>query len=219
MVGIYKITSPSGRIYIGQSVNIEKRFASYRKMYIKNEKQTKLHRSFLKYGVNCHDFDIILECEECELNNNERKYQDLFDSVDNGLNCRSTKTSDRSGKVSKETLSKMSIAATGNQHWLGRKHTQEAKDKMSLSKKGKTHSEEWNKKKGVKGRVSNRIGIFSENHPRSVKVSQFDLDGNLIKEWSCLMDIRRELGYHIGNISSCLKGRLKTYKKFIWKYK
>ena len=25
MIGIYKITSPSGRIYIGQSTNIEKR--------------------------------------------------------------------------------------------------------------------------------------------------------------------------------------------------
>ena len=30
MVGIYKITSPSGRVYVGQSTNIEKRFAEYR---------------------------------------------------------------------------------------------------------------------------------------------------------------------------------------------
>jgi len=33
------------------------------------------------------------------------------------------------------------------------------------------------------------------------------------------MDIKRELKFHIGNVSSCLKGNLKTYKKFIWKYK
>jgi group I intron endonuclease len=219
MVGIYKITSPSGRVYIGQSVNIEKRFNSYKRMHVKNIKQTKLHRSFLKYGVECHSFEIILECNNSQLNNHERQYQELFNCLNYGLNCKLTKTLDRSGKVSKETLLKMSIASTGNKNWLGKKHTQDAKHKMSLAKKGKIHSEEWNKKKGVKGRVSNRKGIFSEKHPRSVKVSQFDLDGNLIKEWNCLMDIKRELGYHIGNVSSCLKGKLNTYKKFIWKYK
>jgi hypothetical protein len=62
-------------------------------------------------------------------------------------------------------------------------------------------------------------GIFSENHPRSIKVLQFDLNDNFIKEWNCLMDIKRELDYHIGNVSRCLKGNLKTYKKFKWKYK
>lgn len=29
--GIYKITSPSGRVYVGQSVDIERRFAEYRR--------------------------------------------------------------------------------------------------------------------------------------------------------------------------------------------
>ena len=29
MIGIYKITSPTNRVYIGQSVNIKKRFRSY----------------------------------------------------------------------------------------------------------------------------------------------------------------------------------------------
>ncbi len=40
MIGIYKITSPTGRIYIGQSTNMEKRFVSYKKMYVKNKEQT-----------------------------------------------------------------------------------------------------------------------------------------------------------------------------------
>lgn len=219
MVGIYKITSPSGKVYIGQSVNIERRFTSYKRMYVKNKKQTKLYRSFLKYGVQSHIFEVILECNESELNYNERYYQDLFNSVDCGLNCKSTKCNDKSGRVSKETLLRMSIASTGNNNWLGRKHTRESKDKMSIAKKGKIHSEEWNKKKGVKGRVSNRKGFISENNPLSIKVIQLDLNGIFIKEWNCLMDIKRELGYHIGNVSSCLKGRLKTYKNFKWQYK
>lgn len=219
MIGIYKITSPSGRVYIGQSVNIERRFNSYKRMYVKNIKQTKLHRSFLKHGVDSHVFEIILKCDESELNYHERYYQDFFNTVDSGLNCKSTKCGDRSGRVSKETLLKMSEASKGNNHWLGRKHTQESKDKMSAAHKLIVHSPEVYKRRGRKGRVSNRRGFFSERHPRSIKILQLDLDGNLIKEWNCLMDVKRELGYHIGNISSCLHGRLNTYKKFVWKHK
>lgn len=88
-----------------------------------------------------------------------------------------------------------------------------------MSRIGKTFSNGVNKGNRKKGRVSPMKGMFSEKHPRSVKVLQFDLDDNFIKEWSCLMDIKRELNYHIGNISSCLKGKLKSYKKYKWKYK
>jgi hypothetical protein len=31
-IGIYKITSPTKRVYIGQSVNIERRFNTYEKL-------------------------------------------------------------------------------------------------------------------------------------------------------------------------------------------
>lgn len=49
MIGIYKITSPKQRIYIGQSTNIKKRFNHYNRLLC--EKQRILYRSFLKYGV------------------------------------------------------------------------------------------------------------------------------------------------------------------------
>jgi group I intron endonuclease len=219
MIGIYKITSPSNKIYIGQSVNIEKRFIGYKRMYVKNKKQIKLHRSFLKYGVVNHIFEIVQECLEQELNNYERYYQELYNCLNNGLNCVLTKTNDKSGKVSIETLKKMSEASMGNQNWLGKKHTQETKDKISLTKTGIKFTDEINKSKGRKGRVSNRKGIFSEQHPRSIKVLQFDLDNKFVKEWNCLMDIKRELDYNISSISLCINDKLKTYKKFKWKRK
>lgn len=219
MVGIYKITSPSNRIYIGQSVNIEKRFISYKRMYVKNQKQTKLYRSFLKYGFENHSFEVVEECEIINLNESERYWQEYFDCLNIGLNCVLTKTTNKSGKVSKETLKKMSEVSKGNKNWLGRKHTQESKNKISLSKIGLKYSDEVNKSKGRKGRVSNMKGRFSENHPLSIKILQFDLNDEFIKEWNCLMDVKRELNFHIGNISSCLKGNLKSYKKYKWKYK
>jgi hypothetical protein len=35
--GIYKITSPTERIYIEQTVDIYHRFMTYQKMYVKNK--------------------------------------------------------------------------------------------------------------------------------------------------------------------------------------
>lgn len=219
MVGIYKITSPSNRVYIGQSVNIKKRFVGYKNMNIKNNQQTKLYRSFLKYKAINHTYEVIKECNENELNYFERYYQELFNCLNQGLNCRLTKTNERSGKVSNETIAKMRECQKGNKNWLGKSHTDETKHKISLANKGRKHSDEINKSKGRKGRVSNRKGILSELNPLSIKVLQFDLNNNFIREWNCLNDIKRELNFHIGNVSSCLKGRLKTYKKFKWQYK
>jgi group I intron endonuclease len=65
MVGIYKIISPTNKIYIGQSTNIEQRWKWYNKLYCKN--QTKLYYSLKKHGPQNHVFDIIEECDESKL--------------------------------------------------------------------------------------------------------------------------------------------------------
>lgn len=58
-VAIYRITSPSNKIYIGQSRNIESRFNSYNSINCKNQKY--LRNSLVKYGVNKHLFEIVQE--------------------------------------------------------------------------------------------------------------------------------------------------------------
>ena len=57
--GIYKITSPSGKIYIGRSYRIKERWRTYRRMDCKD--QNKLFASFFKYGVDNHEFIILHE--------------------------------------------------------------------------------------------------------------------------------------------------------------
>jgi group I intron endonuclease len=147
MVGIYKITSPTKKVYIGQSIDIEKRFKNYEGLNCK--RQPAIYNSFLKYGVNKHKFEIICECDILELNDKERYYQDVFSATGkNGLNCSLTKTNDRNGShseetklkiglgnkgkfVSEETRQKMSNTRTGIKHNLGRKHSKETKIKIS----------------------------------------------------------------------------------------
>jgi len=105
MIGIYKITSPSKKVYIGQSVNIKRRFLDYKKSLKKQ--QIKLFNSIKKYGYENHTFEVIEECNIELLNERERYWQDFYNCVENGLNCRLTKTNDKSGILSKETIEKL----------------------------------------------------------------------------------------------------------------
>jgi group I intron endonuclease len=142
MIGIYKITSPSNKIYIGQSINIKRRFLGYKNGWHK-QKTTKLFGSFKKYGVDNHLFEIVLLCDKKDLNLNERYYQEFFDACGpNGLNLMLTSVYDRSGKMSKESVAKMSQKLLGNSRKKGWVMPKEVKDKLSLSKKGCTP---WNR--------------------------------------------------------------------------
>lgn len=67
--GIYKITSLSEKIYIGQSTKIKRRFNTYKNLACKS--QTKLYNSLVKHGVGTHIFEVIEECSEDLLNERE----------------------------------------------------------------------------------------------------------------------------------------------------
>lgn len=86
--GIYRITSPNGMIYIGQSVNLNKRFKTY--LYIKSSKgMRKIYNSFLKYGIENHTFCVIKFCDISELDYFETELIKENNTIFNGLNCRS----------------------------------------------------------------------------------------------------------------------------------
>jgi group I intron endonuclease len=138
MTGIYKITSPSKRIYIGQSIDIKNRFRYYKRISCKE--QPKLFNSLKKYGVNKHLFELISECDINELNELERYYQELYNCIDKGLNCMFTKSKHFNGNHSEETKKKMSISSMGQKGtfgFKGKKHSLEAK--ITISKKAMGH--------------------------------------------------------------------------------
>ena len=90
MVGIYKIKNiVNGKIYIGQSVNIDKRFQQHRSNYKNpNSKQYEcpLYEDMRKYGIENFDFEAIEECAEEELDEKEIYYIKYFQSLENGYN-------------------------------------------------------------------------------------------------------------------------------------
>jgi group I intron endonuclease len=217
MIGIYKITSPSGRVYIGQSTNIKNRWLHYYSLDCID--QPKLYASLKKYGVEGHIFEIKEKCEIGKLNNRERYWQEFYNVVEEGLNCKFTKTDEKSGYLSEETKNKISKANKGKpSSMLGKTHSQETKMKMSESQKNRPqtlfgffgkHSEESKRKMS-----ESRKGIPAKNKREIV---QKDKNGDFIKEWESLTEAQNRLG--IKGIGNALTGRSKSSGGYVWEYK
>jgi len=99
---IYKITSPTDRIYIGKTTNIKNRFSQYKGMRCKS--QPALYGSFKAYGVDSHTFEIVGEYDESQLSDMEVFFISKFDSMKNGLNC--TKGGDGAFMTGDDNVSK-----------------------------------------------------------------------------------------------------------------
>lgn len=172
MIGIYKITSPSGKVYIGQSTNIKKRIRDYKSIY-NSRKQIALYNSFKKHGTLNHKFEIIEECEIDKLNERERYYQDFYNVISDGLNCLLTSTKEKRKVYSKETIEKMSKSLKGRtftKEWrenlskagMGRKLNKKQTDALLKSNIGRIYSEE-TKLKIILNRKNNKIFLDIQN--------------------------------------------------------
>lgn len=51
-----------------------------------------------------------------------------------------------------------------------------------------------------------------------IKIRQLTLDGEIIKDFNCAMDIQREFGYDRSSISRVCQGKQKSSYGFKWKY-
>lgn len=61
-------------------------------------------------------------------------------------------------------------------------------------------------------------GKTGEKCKTSKYISQYDLSGNLIKNWIGIAEAARHLKCNACSISACLTNRTKTCKGFVWKY-
>jgi group I intron endonuclease len=174
MIGIYKITSPSGKIYIGQAWNFKDRLRDYRCYDCKNQKV--LYNSLKKYGFDNHKFEILKSFEDCPdnefLDDWERLYIWEFKSnvnrypSNNGMNLTDGGEGNKGMKHSEETKRKIGIANTGKRHSEESRKKQsdlyktditcqERVNKMVAANKGSKRTEVSKKKMSIsqKGRI------------------------------------------------------------------
>jgi group I intron endonuclease len=177
LVYIYKITSPTGRTYVGKTVNPKARFNQYKNLHCKNQKL--LIKSLSKHGFDAHKTEI-LQVVDANLSEYWEQYWiracNSYKGFNNaGMNLtmggegaigrkQSEATKKKISKIklgsklSQETKNKISAAGRLRKHSpetiskilksRGKwYHTEEAKQKMSASKKGVPKSDEFKKKR------------------------------------------------------------------------
>jgi group I intron endonuclease len=210
MIGIYKITSPSGKIYIGQSSNYEKRISYYKNLSCKG--QPKLYSSLYKYGYDNHVFEFIDECIFDDLNIKERYWQDYYNVLsENGLNCVLTETDILPIRLSEESRLKISNSNKG------KKRSKECCEKMSLSRKGKKRPERTidvrkNISEAKKGDKNGMYGKTGKDNPASKQVICLDTK----KIWNSLSECCIENNLNPKNMSRKLSGSRKNNTNFIY---
>lgn len=196
MIGIYKITNPKGKIYIGKSTNLEKRKKTY-SLPSQIKSQPRIYNSLLKYGWKNHIFEIQEECSLEELNDKEIYWINIFNCVKEGLNL---KQGGEGGNHHPKTILKMkNTKLNKKQPWAIPQATA-----MGKANKGKIRTKSF----------KNNIRLNN-----SKPVIQYDKQGNFIKEWECGYDASQYLNKPNSAISECCCRKRKSAYGYIWKFK
>lgn len=85
ITGIYILRfKNTDKVYVGQSLDIKRRFAEHLNTLKQNLGAAKLQEAYNTYGM--PTYEILVECEAQELNQNENLAIEIFNSVKNGFN-------------------------------------------------------------------------------------------------------------------------------------
>jgi group I intron endonuclease len=199
MIGIYKITSPSKKIYVGQSIDIERRFKEYKKFQC--NQSLKLYNSLKKHGYENHIFEILEECSKSQLNEKEENYILSFNSHIDGLNIKLASKPAWTGKKRPEHSEFLKKNGSGLSYIRTQEHKDNLKEKLSGRKLSKELCEKISK---------NKIG----KKTKKIICIETQQIFNSIKECSENLNISK------GCICSFVKGKYlyPTLKGFTFKY-
>lgn len=238
---VYKHTCPNGKVYIGITCQEPKyRWGKDGNKYENNEH---FSRAIKKYGWNNISHDILFDglskdeaCRlECELISkyqcNDPKFG--YNMTNGGDGVDGYKFSDEQLAIRRERFKGENNPMYGKCGELnpmyGKKHTEEAKKKMSDAARkrvgelssfyGKHHKEEskyW-KGKHLPKEVRDKI---SKSHDKDKKpVKQIDVKtGNVIQIFPSIMDAARALNINESSIIRTCKGKQHTSLGFKWEY-
>lgn len=235
MKGIYKITSPTDKVYIGQSRNMQNRIRVYSFLACKD--QSKLYNSLKKHGWKAHTFEVIMELREDIsqewLNYWEQFFMDYYRGE--GYELMNLKEAGHFGKLSQSSLNKISEKQRGVLHHSSKEVFQFSLDGKLIKRWGcivyaanTTKIKASNISAVCKKRVKtagNFLWAYTptanvvELNKKGRRLLQFTREGDFVKEWCSAAAAARFYNTNSSSIIRCARGGRPTSYNFVWKYK
>jgi group I intron endonuclease len=231
MVGtIYRFESPSGKSYIGQTVDARRRKAEFTNFDGKYSGK-KFDNARRKYGPDSFKYEVLIQLYNIDREELRRQLDEMeiyfikkYDSYHNGYNMTEGGSGSKGCFQTEESRKKISLKAIGKPGTFKGKHHSEETKKL-LSEYAKTRIGSKNPFYGKKCPESTKEALRKAN---GIPVIQLDLEGNFIKEFPTARDAANSFGKPRANsdiIKVCKNyvspsgKHYKTALGYKWKYK
>lgn len=221
MIGIYAIRNiKNDKRYIGQSIHVNKRFTEHRRELDKGiHFNSHLQSSWNLYGSDNFVFEVLQECDACQLNDCETFWKLHFDPNTYNLgntgnvNTTSLETREKTSRTINEQMKQMTKEERkrkfGHQKNVGKPKSDETKLKISNTLSGRPSYIRSDKCR-IKSSLHNtfRQPIF-----------QYTREGVFIRAWPTITScIKENPQLDQGAISSCCRLTQKTSKGYTFRY-
>ena len=225
--GIYKITNKiNGKVYIGQSKDIYKRWNEHRKECRKKKKNIALYCALAKYGCDNFSYDILERCDESELDDLEIKYIKQYRSYigfEDGWGYNMT----LGGQLCHTYVGNSDQGVYTYQYDLKgnfvAKYRSRKEACQALGLKGTASITRAIKDCGSAGGFQWRNEYYEKINPfvkpkRTVKVYQYSNKGGFIQEFESIQKAAEYVNCNRSLIEQCCEKYIKTAKNFQWSY-
>lgn len=215
---VYKITNPSGRIYVGKTKHFTKRMLYYKNANCKT--QPVLLKSILKHGWEAHSVEIIEEVLISEADDREKYWINEYKCNlsrhpnNNGMNCTDGGDGQCGRKLSEDAKRRIGDANKGNTYRRGCKMPSHVMDILLKANIGRKQSKEHQEKKALTRVLSGKsLPCVVHSH----KTGEFIGEYRSITEACNDLNISevRNRAYQVAN---GVKNRNQT-KGYVFKYK
>lgn len=223
MQSIYKITSPTGSIYVGKTKDIDKRFSYYKNISCKT--QVKLYNSLKKHGWENHTFEVLETVEDSNVSQREIYWIGLLKTnykrfpKNNGMNLTDGGENNTGNNIVR--VYEYTIDGVFKSEWASQtdavNYYNLPANRIAQACKGKLKTTNGSRWSYVK--VDNLGPLKWRKDCKHQNIVQLDSDENIIARWANTGEIiRSNPDYQYAGIINCLKMKRPTYKSFKWSY-
>ena len=231
---IYKYTSPSGKCYIGQTINEKERKNQHKRTYIKVENlklDTAFYKSIRKYGWENFNYEVLETVDESKknifnvLNTLEIMYIKKYDSYNNGYNLCLGGNSGITNACKKIAVYNLEGIFINEFESIADTHRElniSIDNILNCCSFRSSFSDNYQFRYIIEN-IDYKISIpkctdfrtFSEKMSKPVRQLK---NNQLIKLWKSSKEAEKEGGFNPSSIRDVCSGRRKVHKGFEWEY-